>query len=289
MRDLFNWFRKAILILLFLFSTACSYLVSSTTDEFGRNLKQAMLNHNDPQIVAEAIPAYLVLQESLLVKDPGNKALLIGTANLYSSYATLVDELPEERKQRLSQKAFDLFLHAACIHKQQFCALNTKNYDEFVPIVEQSTAVDLDVLYGLGTKWVNWIQANKADWNAIAQLAQVKFIIKHVITSQDDYKGGEAYLYSAVLESLIPPALGGKPDIAKAHFKKALQLSDNKNLMVHVLYAKHYARMMFERDLHDSLLNTVINAQAEKEGLTLSNILAQQQAETLLQSADDYF
>lgn len=290
MIDLIFQIRKKLLILFFLFFlNGCSYFVSSATDDFGRNLKQAIVNHNDPQMVVEAIPSYLLLQESLLAGDPDNEALLMSTANLYSSYMSLAGDLDAKRKQRLSQTAFEHALHGACLHKQSFCALNEKIYDDFVQIIKASDVDDLDSLYGVGSSWANWIQSNKADWNAVAQLAQVKYIINHVIETKDDYKNGEAYLYAAVMESLVPPALGGKPDVAKHNFDKALQLSNNKNLMVYVLYAKHYARMMFDRELHDTLLNKVIDTQAKQEELTLSNTLAQQQAQVLLESADEYF
>ena len=290
MIDLILQIRKCFLILFpLVFLNGCSYLASSATDDFGKNLKQAIVNHNDPQMVVEAIPSYLLLQESLLAGDPDNETLLMSTANLYSSYITLADNLDSKRKQRLSQTAFDHALHGACLHKQAFCALNEKVYDDFVQIIKASELDDLDSLYGLGSSWANWIQSNREDWNAVAQLAQVKYIMNHVVAAKEDYKSGEAYLYSAVMECIVPPALGGKPDVAKQNFEKALQLSNNKNLMVHVLYAKHYARMMFDRELHDTLLNKVIDAQADQKELTLSNTLAQQQAKKLLDSADEYF
>lgn len=284
--------KNSLLILMFLFTNGCSLLTSSATNDFGKNLKQVILNHNDPETVLEAIPSYLLLQESLLVKDPDNETLLMSTASLYSAYNTLLGSQDSKRKQRLSKKAFDLALHGACIHKDDFCKLNEKSFDIFTQIIDRSVLDnmgELDTVYGLGTSWINWIQANRSDWNAVAQLAQVKHLMNHVISVEEDYKNGEAFLYLAVMESIVPPALGGKPDVAKYNFEKALQLSNRKNLMVHVLYAKYYARMMFDRDKHDSLLTTVINAQADQQGFTLSNTLAKQQAKRLLQSADDYF
>jgi len=290
MIDLMVRIRRSLLILLLLFANGCSYIMSSATENFGNNLKQTILNHNDPQIVADAIPTYLLLQEALLLDDPENEALLMSTANLYSSYGNIADNISTQRKKQISQKAFNLALNAACLYEQDFCQLNDKRFNEFTPIIDQYDGIDdLDILYSVGTRWIGWIQANSTDWNAIAQLAQVKYIINHVISVQDDYKQGEAYLYSAVMESLVPPALGGKPDLAKHNFDKALQLSNEKNLMVHVLYAKHYARMMFDRNLHDTMLNKVINTKADQKDLTLSNTLAKQMAEKLLQSADDYF
>jgi len=283
--------KKLLLVLLCLSASGCSFVTSSVTDDFGKNLKQAVLNHNDPETVVKAIPAYLLLQEALLIDDPDNEVLLMGTASLYSSYNTLLDSPDLKRKQRLSKKSLDLALRGACLHKHDFCTLNKKNFDDFTQIIDQSQSApdDLDILYALGVSWTNWIQSNRSDWNAVAQLAQVKYLMNHVIKVKENYKKGEAYLFLAVMESVVPPALGGKPDVAKSHFEKALQLSSNNNLMVHVLYAKHYARMMFERELHDSLLNTVLKTQADQKGFTLSNTLAQQQATKLLQSADDYF
>ncbi len=271
------------------FANGCGFFVSSAMDDFGGNLKQAMLNQNDPQIVSEAIPAYLLMQEASLLSQPEDEALLKSTADLYTAYIVLSGDMELPRRQQLTQKAFALALHGACLHKKRYCALNDKTFADFAKIISQSEADDLDCLYVLGTTWANWIQAHKSDWYAIAQLAQVKQVMKRVTVLQENYNKGEAYLYLGVLESIVPPALGGKPDVAKHYFEKALQLSEYKNLMVYVLYAKHYARMMFDRNLHDSLLKTVLNAKVQYKGLTLSNTLARQQAKKLLQTADDYF
>jgi hypothetical protein len=58
---------------------------------------------------------------------------------------------------------------------------------------------------------------------------------------------------------------------------------------VKVEYARRYARLVFDRELHDRLLREVIDAPAEAPNLTLFNVLAKQQAHELLQSAEDYF
>ena len=50
-----------------------------------------------------------------------------------------------------------------------------------------------------------------------------------------------------------------------------------------------YARLLYERDLHDRLLNEVLEADPVVPGYTLTNTLAQRDAEVLLQSADAYF
>jgi hypothetical protein len=47
--------------------------------------------------------------------------------------------------------------------------------------------------------------------------------------------------------------------------------------------------LMFDRDLHDRLLNEVLEADPDVSGYVLANTLAQKQALELLSSADDYF
>ena len=59
--------------------------------------------------------------------------------------------------------------------------------------------------------------------------------------------------------------------------------------MAKVLYAERYARLLFDRELHDRLLVEVLAADAHSPGLTLSNTLAQEQARLLLESGDEYF
>ncbi len=59
--------------------------------------------------------------------------------------------------------------------------------------------------------------------------------------------------------------------------------------MAKVLLASEYARLTFDRELHDRLCREILEASPEAPGLTLSNTLAQERARRLLDSSDDYF
>ncbi len=279
---------KIIILLSSLTLTACSFLLSSVSEDFSQNLNRVILNHNDPQTVIDAIPAYLLMQEALIKQHPENQKLYLSTSTLYRSYARLIDK-DKARLKALTDKAFYFGLQAACLQKNDFCQLDQRMFTDFEAIIQQSTPDDLNVLYTLGSAWASWIQAHKSDMNAIAQLAQVKTIMRQLVKLDKSYQQGAGYLYLAVLESLLPAALGGNPNLAKQYFEQAIKLSENKNLMVKVLYAKHYARLLFDRKLHDDLLNQVITTDEKQSNLTLINIVAKQQAKQLLKSADDYF
>jgi hypothetical protein len=91
------------------------------------------------------------------------------------------------------------------------------------------------------------------------------------------------------LATFLPPALGGKPEEGRRYFERAIELSQGKNLMTKVMFARLYARMIFDRTLHDRLLTEVMQTDPVVPGYTLVNTYAQKQARKLLEDADDYF
>lgn len=279
--------QKLVLLSMLLGLNACSTIISSASEDFADRLKQTILEHNDPETVATALPAYLLMLEASAVGETGNESLIRAMAGLYGAYLSL---LPDDinRKQRLSRKSLDYALQAGCLYNNSWCSLEQLSFDELRSLLEDCRSQDLDSLYSIAAAWAGWIQANKSDWNAVAQLAQVKLIIQRILEIDETYQQGNAHVYLAVMESLLPETLGGKLDIAQQHFERAMQLAPD-NLMIAVLYAKHYARMVFDRNLHDNLLADVLKKPTLSPGLTLINTLAQQQAHELIGNAGDYF
>ena len=66
-------------------------------------------------------------------------------------------------------------------------------------------------------------------------------------------------------------------------------LSEGRNLLARVLFAEHYGRLVFDRELHDAQLRKVLDAEPDLPDLTLQNTYAKKQARQLLDGADDYF
>ena len=162
-------------------------------------------------------------------------------------------------------------------------------FNDFTKIVDQFSKEQIDLLYTLGSSWAGWIQNRSGDWNAAADLARVTYIMQRVLKLDETYQHGQVHLYLGILNTLLPPALGGKPEIGKQHFEKAIALSGGKNLIAKVIYAEKYARLVFDQELHDTLLHQVLKTDPYSRGFTLTNMLAQQQAKALLLSGKDYF
>lgn len=280
--------RTIYLIMLGLSLTSCSSIISSATSKMATNLASAISNNDDLATVKSGAPAYLIMLDSFIEGDPNDSNMLIAAANLNSAYAgVFVKDL--RRAKRLSQKSLDFSLRAYCIEVPDHCNLKKMKFSNFEKAINKLEKEQLKLLFTLGTSWAGWIQIRSDDWNAAADLPRVAKIMQHVLALDEKYQSGQAQLYMGVLNTLLPPALGGKPKIGQMHFEKAIKYSQGKNLMAKVLYAEKYARLVFDQKLHDDLLNQVLKAEPRIKGFTLTNMLAHQQAKELLVSGKEYF
>ncbi len=258
------------------------------TSRLGDNLSSAILNQDDPETVKAGAPAYLLLIDSLIEGNPRNSEILISGARLYSVYAAVFVE-DKERAQRMSSKAKSYARRAVCQSHATLCDVDQGPYAEMLPALEKSTFDDLPALYTYALAWALWIQNHSDDWAAVADLPKIEAILNRVVAIQDHYEHGQAHLYLGILHMQRPPALGGKPEVARRHFERAMDYTHGQDLMVKVEFARLYARMVFDQELHDRLLNEVLEADAVVPGYTLSNVLAQRKARELLLSGADYF
>lgn len=252
------------------------------------HLSRSILNNNDLAMVEAGAPSYLIMVDSLIDQDPDSADMLTAGAGLYTAYsdAFVTDKT---RKKKLADKALAYALNAACLARENACGLKEQSFEQFSQVVKKMEKQDLPVLYTLGSTWASWIMAYKDDFNALADISRIEAIMLRVATLDETYKDGAAFMYLGTLATFLPPALGGKPEQGKQYFEKAITLSHGKNLMTKVVYARLYAKMMFDRPLHDRLLNEVMAANPDIDGYTLINTSARQQAQTLLDEADDYF
>jgi hypothetical protein len=279
----------SVLLLLALAAlTGCASLANRAGERMAGNLTRAVLDQDDPATVRDGLPAYLLLLDGLIEGSPDSPAMLLAGARLYSAYAgSFVAE--SERARRLSARGLDYARRGVCAGGLSLCGAGSGDFEAFERALAGTRANQAGALFALGSAWATWIQANRDDWNAIADLPRVEALFERLLELDPMYAGGEPYMYLGVLHCLRPEALGGRPQLGRERFERAIALSGGSNLMARVLMAEHYARLVFERELHDGWLREALEADPRAPGYTLGNVLAQQRAEALLASADDYF
>ena len=283
-----NLARLAAVVGAALLNTGCAALVSNAASGFADNLSAAVVNQNDPETVRDGAPAYMLLLDSLIEGNPEDPAILAAAANLYASYGAVFADDPE-RAARLTERARNYAADALCLSYKPSCAWQGQTYDDFEESLRGLNARHDSAVYAYGVASLAYIRAHSDDWAALARLPYMEALLNRYLEISDGDSAGTIYTYLGILATLRPPALGGQPEKGQEYFRRAIELSGGTDLSAKVEYARGYARPLYERELHDRLLSEVLAADPDVPGYTLTNVLAQRDAQDLLATADDYF
>ncbi len=280
---------KLLPALLGLLSIAgCASLVSNATSGMAANLSAAIKNQQDPAIVRDGAPAYLLMLDSLVEGSPEDESTLTSTAELYAMYGALFATEPG-RAELLTTKALGFGARGLCASNPLTCGLEERPYAEFADGLQKLEKKDVPALYSYGLAWVAYIKVNSGQMAALSKLPRAQAVFERLLELDGDHERTNVEHYLGVLKTARPPALGGDFDAGRRHFETAIDRSGGRDLSIYVDFARYYARTLYERELHDDLLNKALAADPIEDGRTLFNVLAQQDAEELLASADDYF
>ncbi|MBT4163126.1 MAG: hypothetical protein HOC70_08395 [Gammaproteobacteria bacterium] len=275
----------AVFAFIFILS-GCTSLVSGITSQMANDLADSIMSSEDIDTVREGVPAYLLLIDSFLRSSPDSEDLLLAASSLNGAFGVLIKD--ESRVKLLAGKSIAYAEKAACAGKSVLCQLRGADFKTFESSVATLSEDDVPIAYALAVAWVGWIQANSDDWEAISELGKAKLLMKQVIYLDENFENGGPHLYMGGMETILPASLGGLPEKGREHFERAIAINDDY-LMTKVIYAEQYARLVFDQSLHDRLLNEVLDADPNAEGMTLTNLIAQERARDLLLSSTDYF
>ena len=119
--------------------------MSSATSGLANDLSAAVLNQDDPQLLRDGAPAFLIAVDGLIMGDPDNQTLLLGGAQLYSAYVSAFVEDPE-RASRLSSKAMGFGMRALCVQSTSLCEAATGRFDAFEAALDRATKKDVPAM-----------------------------------------------------------------------------------------------------------------------------------------------
>ncbi len=268
--------------------SGCTLVVSSAASGLSESVSASVLNQDDPETAKAALPTFMVLLDGMVRDNPTNPDILSSTATLYASYGAIFADDPV-RASRLTTRARGYAHTAVCEVYAPSCNWGRLTYDEFVASLDGLQPKHAEYVYTYGFTSLAYLRAHSDDWNSLAELPHMEALFNHYMNINGDAVNSAVYTYMGILLTLRPPALGGEPERAREYFEKAIELTDGRDLGAKVEFARGYAKLLYERELHDRLLNDVLTADPYYDGYTLSNVLAQEQAKALLAEADDYF
>jgi len=244
----------------------------------------------DLELVCDGAPSYLLLLDSLLVSDPDNARLLLHGAQAYTAYASLMSECGRpERAPILAERAKEYGLRLLGTHS----GLGDASQVPLAGFSEALQAVDsgeVEKLFWSGYGWATWIGSSKGAPAAVADLPKVEQLMLRVLALDEGFYHGGAHLFLGIYYGSRPVMLGGKPEVSRDHFEKALALGERRFLPVLVAYAEYYGRQTFDRELYVRLLEEALAFDlAQAPNLTLPNVLAKRRARKLLDQVDEFF
>ncbi len=277
-----------LLLLCAVLASSCSMIIDQQVNKFSDSLSNSIMNFDDPATVGSAIPTLLIVLDSAASGAKASGQLKLTTAQMYGAFSSAFVSEPERQKV-LTNRGFNYAKEGSCLENKAWCDLADMDSAAFQQFTETLGKKDVPIAYAYAASWLAYIQANSDNWSVIADLGRAKQLLEIVVKFDEAYDNASAHLYLGAIATTLPPALGGQPDVGQQHFERALELTDNKNLLIKVEYARRFARITFDQELHHRLLTEVLAADFRVPDLTLMNAWARQQAQQLLATEADYF
>ncbi len=253
----------------------------------------------DTILAAQAAPANLKLIEGMARGAPDNEEIQLAAAQLLTMYTFGFLEdccADEEAQEKSSARARGLYLRGreygirALQQHIDFRGLMTKDLATFQEGLKELDEDLVPHLFWTAFSWGSYINLNRADLSAVADLSKVTAMTQRVAELNEEFYYGGAHLFLMVFYGSMGKAVGGDPDKAKSEYEKAWQIADGKFLMTKYLFAKYYCQQTLDRELFEKLLGEVMEAPDDLlPAQSLSNALAKEKAARLLVKADDIF
>ncbi|HNV04131.1 MAG TPA: TRAP transporter TatT component family protein [Vicinamibacterales bacterium] len=259
-------------------------------------------SHDDPELVADALPFALLLNESILASVPRHEGLLTATCSQYTQYAVgfiqadaeaaQFDDYP--RSQSLSGRALKLALRGRgyCWRALEirFPGVPARLAADPAASVPQAKRAHVPLLYWSAASLGSAVSAGGLDhpellihWPVIRALAE------RALALDEAWGNGALHELLITVESQ-GEALGGSEARARAHFARAVEIQKGRSPGPYLSLALGIAKGKNDRAEFEALLRQALAIDPDASPETrLATLLAQQRARLLLAHLDDLF
>ena len=284
--------RFYVLLLLALALAGCSTsrMAVQATLPLVESQIQAMQEERDPVLAQKAIPANLKMLEGLLKQDPENTWILENLAEGFCGYAfSFLEDTEPDRASSLYERGKKYALSATIIRtgRKKWEGLSLDEWSRALNEVEDSHQ---PALFWLGQCWGSWLMQNLDSVEAFAAIPRLESLMVKVFELNPAFHHAGPHWFLGAFYGGRSKMLGGNPEKSLQHFEKALELTDNKYLLVRYLFAKTYAVQNQDRKLFESQLQAVVKAPPNLfPEQRLANEVARKKAAQLLDQIDELF
>jgi hypothetical protein len=281
----------------------------NTTSKVLARAQPAIRQEADYEMAARAIPASLKTVEGFHVVNPENESLTRILAEGYCQYATgfvedewEVAELDKkfDEAEYHSQRATKMFMRCMGYGLEllggDWGKALAGDVDSFNSRVAGLDADSRDGMLWTAIGLAGAINQNKDDISMVAHLPKARALLERVVvlddgdTDRDPATRALPHIALASMAVALSKAMGGDPELADKHFKRAMELTQNKFLLVKVFYARRYAVAVQNREVfHKSLVEVLETDPAVWPDQRLANEIAHRKARRYLKREKEWF
>jgi len=257
---------------------------------------------DDPELVKQAIPFSLKLMESLLAESPKHKGLLFATSSGFTQYAYAfvqqdADELEDTdfaASQEMRARARRLYLRA---RNYGLRGLDARHADisnalraDPQAAVAKLRKPDVPTAYWTAVSWAAAISVSKDDPDLIADLPIVEALVDRCLDLDESFDYGAIHSFLITYEMSRQGAEGEPAARAKAHFDRAVELSQGQLAGPYVSYAESVMIKQQDQAQFTSLLEQALAINPDEHtDSRLVNLIMQRRARWLLSRTDELF
>jgi len=259
---------------------------------------RSIAREDDPELVRAAAPFSLELMESLLDRAPDHPGLLLAAASEYTQFsyafvqldADMLEDQDYAAAGRGRQRARRLYLRARD-HGLHGLDVAHPHFSESLRHDPQSAAAplrraDVPLLYWTAVAWAGAISQAKDDPDLVGDLPLVDQLTASAERLDGDFGGGALQTFLITYEM----ARGGRADVARGHFARAVALGQGRAASPYVALAEAVSVGGRARNEFLQLLAQALAVDPDRfPDNRLENLIMQRRARWLQDHVDDLF
>jgi hypothetical protein len=267
--------------------------LSSTASAFSRD--------NDPEFVRLAAPSTLKMIEMLLDEQPKHPGLLMTACSGFTQYAYgFLQTDADMAADPSSAAARDLRVRASAMYDRarEYClrALEGRHsgvsralHGDARAALASMTRADIPALYWTAIAWGGGLSLAGNPLLRLGEVASVRGLLTRALELDETWEHGALHEAIIPLEG-APVLFGGSPARARAHFDRAVALSNGESAFAYLVMASSVAQPGRDRAEFERLLRAALAIDVSRRpSLRLANLIAQKRARFLLSRINGLF